>query len=331
MGGGASAGIAETLNKASDDEVKAVLKDLSPDQAQKLQAALKKVDAGGTTVKCYCGESSVTVQGDPSMQVMCHCIDCRRWGGAFCQAAKLYPSDKVSYTGNGIGKNKKDDGSLERRISCGKCGGVLLDDMTAGMNMKMVPAGLFDTPFTPGMQIKYADRVISIKDGLTKFKDFPKDMGGSDEKIDEGADVEDKPQDETVQCYCGDCKIKVEGDPAMQVMCHCSDCRKWGGGICQAARLYPADKVSLTAGEVFSKTMKDDKPTRRLSCKKCGGAVYDDMADAMKMIMVPAGHFNAPFKPAMHVMYKEAVYKWTDDLPKYKDFPKDMGGSDEKI
>lgn len=36
-----------------------------------------------------------------------------------------------------------------------------------------------------------------------------------------------------------------------------------------------------------------------------------------------------PFAPALHVNYQEAVLQVRDDLPKLKDFPKELGGSGE--
>jgi hypothetical protein len=37
------------------------------------------------------------------------------------------------------------------------------------------------------------------------------------------------------------------------------------------------------------------------------------------------------FKPALHVNYFETVLPMRDGLPKFKDFPADIGGSGEQI
>jgi len=34
-------------------------------------------------------------------------------------------------------------------------------------------------PFKPGLHVNYAEKVLTLKDGLPKFKDMPKEMGGS--------------------------------------------------------------------------------------------------------------------------------------------------------
>ena len=33
--------------------------------------------------------------------------------------------------------------------------------------------------FKPALHVSYGEKVLSIRDGLPKMKDFPKDMGGS--------------------------------------------------------------------------------------------------------------------------------------------------------
>ena len=48
-----------------------------------------------------------------------------------------------------------------------------------------VCAGLSQKPFEPKMHLFYECRILDIKDGLPKFKNVPKDFGGSDETMDE--------------------------------------------------------------------------------------------------------------------------------------------------
>jgi hypothetical protein len=36
-----------------------------------------------------------------------------------------------------------------------------------------------DLPFKPGVHVHYQESVLPLKDGLTKLKDLPKEMGGS--------------------------------------------------------------------------------------------------------------------------------------------------------
>lgn len=37
--------------------------------------------------------------------------------------------------------------------------------------------------FQPAVHVNYAEKVLSLKDGLPKMKDFPAEMGGSGETL----------------------------------------------------------------------------------------------------------------------------------------------------
>jgi hypothetical protein len=48
------------------------------------------------------------------------------------------------------------------------------------------PAATIPTPdFKPGVHVNYAETVLPMKDGLPRFKDFPKEFGGSGEMASE--------------------------------------------------------------------------------------------------------------------------------------------------
>ena len=67
----------------------------------------------------------------------------------------------------------------------------------------------------------------------------------------------------TLECYCRKVQITVEGEPAMVVACHCDDCRRWGGVTFQAAKLFPADKITIV-GETISARPLNPKYARHL-------------------------------------------------------------------
>ncbi|MGB1594006.1 MAG: GFA family protein [Promethearchaeia archaeon] len=43
-------------------------------------------------LSCYCGACTLTITGEPAMQVYCHCSDCRKWGGSIAQVPAAGPS-----------------------------------------------------------------------------------------------------------------------------------------------------------------------------------------------------------------------------------------------
>jgi hypothetical protein len=51
--------------------------------------------------------------------------------------------------------------------------------------MDVYAAVLRDFPFKPGVHVNYGERVLCVRDGLPKLRDFPKEMGGSGETLEE--------------------------------------------------------------------------------------------------------------------------------------------------
>ena len=51
--------------------------------------------AGG----CLCGAIRFVAEGEPYRVGLCHCLDCRKHGGAPFAALAIFPADKVRFTG----------------------------------------------------------------------------------------------------------------------------------------------------------------------------------------------------------------------------------------
>ena len=70
-------------------------------------------------------------------------------------------------------------------IFCTSCGSAVLIRHPA-MGMTDVPAGsVVGFAYKPTVHVNYGEKVLSMRDGLPKFKDFPKDFGGSGEMLSE--------------------------------------------------------------------------------------------------------------------------------------------------
>ena len=88
----------------------------------------------------------------------------------------------------------------------------------------------------------------------------------------------------------------------------------------------PGVRLDTAAGP-FAKTPKSE----RQFCRTCGGHI---MANHPPFGLVDVFYATIPtldFKPAVHVNYQETVLPAKDGLPKFKDFPKELGGSGELI
>ena len=135
-------------------------------------------------------------------------------------------------------------------------------------------------------------------------------------------------------CFCGDVEFTLGGKPEAMAHCHCDSCRRWSAGPVSAFTLWKPENVQVTKGSdnmiAFDKNPGSDHEgvvSIRKTCKTCGGHVFTEHP-TMGLIDVPAVVISDfPFKPGFHVHYQESVHPMKDGLPKFKDLPKEAGGS----
>ena len=132
-------------------------------------------------------------------------------------------------------------------------------------------------------------------------------------------------------CFCGAVRFTVAGEPAAMGYCHCESCRWWSASPVNAFTLWKPEAVKVTKGAenigMYSKTPKSD----RKWCKTCGGHLFTDHPLWGVVDVYAATIPDLPFKPGVHVNYQETKLPMNDGLPKFKDFPKEMGGSGETL
>lgn len=134
---------------------------------------------------CFCGAVQIEVSGMPAAMGYCHCESCRHWSAGPINAFSLWSPDSVKVTqgADNIGTYAKTDNS--HRKWCKACGGHLMTDHP-GMGLVDVYAAILPSlEFEPMLHVFYAEKVVSIKDGLPKMKDVPAEMGGSGETLPE--------------------------------------------------------------------------------------------------------------------------------------------------
>lgn len=132
-------------------------------------------------------------------------------------------------------------------------------------------------------------------------------------------------------CPCGAVQLELSGEPGVQVYCHCNSCRTWLGAPIHGATLWPTTSVKVTKGADNLGTFKRTEASHRQFCRSCGAAVMVGHP-AIGMTDVPSVSINGlAFKPTVHVHYAEKVLAVRDGLPKFKDFPKEFGGSGELL
>jgi hypothetical protein len=129
--------------------------------------------------RCFCGAVEFTVSGEPAAMGYCHCESCRHWSAGPVNAFVLWPPAalKVTKGAEHIGTFHKTP--ISYRKWCTTCGGHLFSDHPTMKLVDVYAAMLPDFAFKPAVHVNYGEKVLAIKDGLPKMKDFPKEMGGS--------------------------------------------------------------------------------------------------------------------------------------------------------
>jgi hypothetical protein len=117
--------------------------------------------------------------------LVCHCIDCRAWSASPVNGATAFKRDQLSVTEGEDLIKKYTSSEGHNRCWCSTCGGHVFSDHPAFDLVDVYASVLEGLTFKPGAHINYAQSILPIKDGLPKFKDFPKELGGSGEMMDE--------------------------------------------------------------------------------------------------------------------------------------------------
>lgn len=134
---------------------------------------------------CFCGAVEFEATGAPAVIGYCHCDDCKVWSGAPINAFSLWAPDHVRITKGeaSVGTFNKTENSY--RKFCKVCGGHLMTDHP-GMKLVDVCASVMQGfAHVPTLHVHYGEKMVSVKDGLPKFKDLPADFGGSGDVLTE--------------------------------------------------------------------------------------------------------------------------------------------------
>ena len=128
---------------------------------------------------CFCGAVRFTVSGAPVAMGYCHCESCRHWSGGPVNAFTLWKPDAVRITQGAENIETFNKTAHSFRKWCKTCGGHVFAEHP-GMGLTDVfAASIPEFPFKAGVHVHYQESVLPIKDGVTKLKDVPKEMGGS--------------------------------------------------------------------------------------------------------------------------------------------------------
>ncbi len=136
----------------------------------------------------------------------------------------------------------------------------------------------------------------------------------------EGADA----QAMEARCPCGSVMLELRGEPLGQVYCHCDDCQRAHGAAYVPRAIFPRDAVLILSGVTGSWV---NRTRTMIICAECGSHLYGEQ-DGSPFRGVNAALFpQGKFIPQAHFYCQYAVAPVVDDLPHYRDFPAEYGGS----
>jgi hypothetical protein len=133
------------------------------------------------------------------------------------------------------------------------------------------------------------------------------------------------------RCFCGAVEIAASGAPAGMGYCHCNSCRHWSAGPLNAFTLWPAASVKITKGADLVGTFNKTDNSFRKWCKSCGGHLMTEHPKWGLMDVYAAVIPELKFEPGVHVNYQDTVLRIHDGLPKMRDLPGDLGGSNTLV
>lgn len=136
---------------------------------------------------CFCGAVRIEASGEQEAMSYCHCASCRSWSAAPVHSSILWKAEAIRVTAGAehFATFQKTPTSISHRQYCAKCGGHLMIHHPDFAMYDVMAAVLPTLNFVPTLHVNYSETVLPMKDGLPKFKGFPKEFGGSGEQVPE--------------------------------------------------------------------------------------------------------------------------------------------------
>ncbi len=100
--------------------------------------------------RCSCGKLSLTVEGEPSVVIVCHCTACQRRSGSPFGVGAYYPKDQVAISGASKSFTRPGgDGRKMHNSFCPECGTNLYWESELLPGAWGIAVGAFADPHFP--------------------------------------------------------------------------------------------------------------------------------------------------------------------------------------
>jgi len=140
---------------------------------------------GSKKARCFCDAVELEISGEPSVMGYCHCKDCAAWSATPINSFSLWHPEQVKFKRGEENVETYFKTEHSHRKFCKKCGGHLMNDHPDSNLVDVFSVIIEGFNFKPSMHVYYENKTVSVKDGLPKFKDFPKEFRGSGEVLPE--------------------------------------------------------------------------------------------------------------------------------------------------
>ena len=131
------------------------------------------------TGNCYCGTIKVEVSGEPVGMGFCHCDSCKSWSGTCMQPFALWMPGSVRLVAGADRLGSTNKTAQVYRKFCTACGGHVMAELATSGLTNLYPSMLPALHFAPQLHLYYGEKVVSMADGLPKYRDLPAQYGGS--------------------------------------------------------------------------------------------------------------------------------------------------------
>jgi hypothetical protein len=131
-------------------------------------------------IQCRCGKVALEINGEPMVQLYCHCDDCRAAHAAAYVAAAIYPAQAVK-----VVRGELTPVVIKEtpRMRCASCSQHVFSDITK-IGLRSVNGFLLPpSKFQPQMHVQCQHAVLPVVDSLPHYKGFPPAFGGTDELV----------------------------------------------------------------------------------------------------------------------------------------------------
>jgi hypothetical protein len=129
--------------------------------------------------QCACGTVKFVAEGEPIVQLICHCPSCQLAHSAPMVFGAQFPANQFSSDGPLTSFTLSASSDATRRMTCTRCGTRVFNG--SGIGPRTIFPGLCQHTdwFVPEMHLYWANRKVEIVDELPKYLDFPVEFGGT--------------------------------------------------------------------------------------------------------------------------------------------------------